>query len=193
MRRQTVAQTCAVQIKGQLIPVTYRPDGFQLRLGVQCAVLGGVRDVYHPRAHHVIPAPVPVESFNPRSQVSRRHLALVLGHRQYLVTARLNGTCLVEGNVPRVRRQNALIGAEETADDGGVGLGAAYQKFHLGVGAVAGGADFVLGLSAVGVLTVADGLFQVGVQKPLEDGRMRAFEIVAVEVEHGRHLSFYFI
>ena len=65
--------------------------------------------------------------------------------------------------MPRVRRQNALIGSEETADDGGVGLSAAHQEFHLGVGAVAGGANFVLSLSAVGVLTVAGGLFQIGV------------------------------
>ena len=95
--------------------------------------------------------------------------------------------------MPRFRRQNALIGAEETADDGGVGLGAAHQEFHLSVGAVAGGANLVLGLSAVGILTVANGLFQVGVQKPLKDGRMCAFEIVAVEVEHGRHLSLFIL
>ena len=159
MGRQTVAQAGAVQIEVELIPVAHRPDGLQLRFGVEGAVLGGVRNIYHPRAHHVIPALVSVKLFDPRSQVSRCHLALVLRHRQHLVTARLNGTCFMEGDVPRFRRQNALIGAEETADDGGVGLGAAHQEFHLSVGAVAGGADLVLGLSAVGILTVANGLF----------------------------------
>ena len=110
--------------------------------------------------------------------------AVFTGDGQHLVAGALDGVDLVAVDVAGGDGQNTLVGTQNGINDGGIGLGAAHQKVHGGVGGAADLADLFGGGGAVGILTVADGLVHIGVQQLLQDGGMGAFQIVTVKTNH---------
>lgn len=61
IRRQTVAQPCAIHEEGHLVLLTDRMESFQFGLGVEGAVLGGVGEIHHAGEDHVVMVAVGVE------------------------------------------------------------------------------------------------------------------------------------
>ena len=112
-------------------------------------------------------------------------LSGVLGQRQHLVAAGLDGAGLMGGDVARFGGDYTLVGAQDGTDDRFVGLRAADEEFHPRAGAGARPADEVPGLFTVGILSVAGRLLEIGRDKPGEDGGVRALRIIAGKIEFG--------
>ena len=113
------------------------------------------------------------------------HLALVTGDGEHLVTAKLDGTRLVAGDVAGLGGNNALVRSEQHVDYRGVGLRTTHQQEHVGVRRLAGLADELLGTLGVRVGTVAGLRLHVGIDECLQHRRVRTVGIVVVEREHG--------
>ena len=84
------------------------------------------------------------------------------GQGQDFVPRGLDGPGLVGGDMPRVRRDHALVMAQYGGDDGGVGLGAAYEKVHVCIRPTTGGPHLGPGTLAVVIQTVARRLLHIG-------------------------------
>ena len=187
---QTVAQPCTIEEQRHLVLLTHSVQGFQLRLGVQGAVLGGVGDVYHAGEHHVVVVVVGVEGGHQCPQLGSVQLAVVLGQGDDLVAGVLDGTCLVPGYMTGGSSHYALPPLQHGRDDDGVALGAAGDELHIGLRAGAGGADLLAGAGAVGVGAVAGDLFKVGLGQLLQNGGVCTLAVVVFKIQHGKTLLY---
>ena len=116
------------------------------------------------------------------------HLALVAGDGEHLVTAKLDGARLVAGDVAGLGSNDALVRREQHVNHRRVGLRAAHQKKHVGIGSLTGLADKLLGTLGMRIGTVAGLRLHIGVDKRLQHRRMCAVGIVVVKREHGNPL-----
>ena len=109
------------------------------------------------------------------------HFPVVAGNGQNLVAGILDGPGFMDGNVARLCGDNALPALQEAADDGLVGLGAACQEEHAGIGTAARAGDFFTGRSGIFVGSIAGLRNEVGFGQPFQDARMGALRVVANE------------
>lgn len=116
------------------------------------------------------------------------HLALVAGNGEHLVAAKLDSARLMAGDVASLSSNDALVRREQHVDHRRVGLRAAHQKKHVGVGRLTDLADKLLGTLGVRIGTVAGLRLHVGVDERLQHCRMCAVGIVVVKREHGNPL-----
>ena len=187
---QTVAQPCTIEEQRHLVLLTHSVQGFQLRLGVQGAVLGGVGDVHHAGEHHVVVVVVGVEGGHQRPQLGGVHLAVVLRQGDDLVAGVLDGTGFVPGHMAGGSSHYALPPLQHGRNDDGVALGTAGDELHIGLRAGAGGADLLPGAGAVGVGAVAGDLFKVGLGQLLQNGGVCTLAVVVFKIQHGKTLLY---
>ena len=187
-----VAQARAVHVEVELPLVADRAHLQQLRAGVHRAQLRGLGQVHHLRHDHVLVGAVGEVQAAVLVHLRGGDLAVHFGQGDHLVAGGLHRACLMDGDVARLRRNHALIAAQRRRQEGKVGLGAAHQQVHVRLRGRAGPLNHRPRLRAELVLAVADGLRKVGVQHLLQDARMRALLIVAVETYHCNHLFYVF-
>ena len=110
----------------------------------------------------------------------RRNLTIDGGDGEHLVSRRLDGTRLVQGYVARSGSDNTLVGAQQSLDDGRVGLRATNQEVYLTlIGRKTTRREYLLACrSTIVVGAVARGLFHIGAHQRLQNQRMRALHIV---------------
>ena len=116
------------------------------------------------------------------------HLALVAGDGEHLVAAKLDGARLVAGDVASLGSNDALVGRKQHVNHRRVGLRAAHQKKHVGIGGLAGLANKLLGALGMCIGTVAGLRLHVGIDERLQHRRVCAVGIIVVEREHGNPL-----
>ena len=116
------------------------------------------------------------------------HLALVAGDGEYLVAAKLDGARLVAGDVAGLGSNDTLVGRKQHVDHRRVGLRAAHQKKHVGIGGLAGLANKLLGTLGMCIGAVAGLRFHVGIDERLQHRRVCAVGIIVVKREHGNPL-----
>ena len=118
------------------------------------------------------------------------HLAVaLLGQRDDFVLGELHGAGFVDVDMARVDTDDALVLVEHRVDGGGVGLGAARQEEHLGVGQSAGLADALLGTLGELVEAIGGGSGVIPPHEVLHHLGMGTIVVVAFE---GYHLSLRF-
>ena len=111
--------------------------------------------------------------------------------RNHLVSAVFNGARLVHGYMTRFGRNHALIGAQNAAYDRGVGLCAAHQKMHLGMGCLASFLDEAACVLAMRVLAIAHVLFHIGTRKSAQNFGGTALVIVTLKLDFHTELSIF--
>ena len=116
------------------------------------------------------------------------HLALVAGDGEHLVAAKLDGARLVASDMAGLGGNDALVGREQHVNHRRVGLRAAHQQEHVGIGGLTGLANQLLGTLGVRIGTVAGLRLHVGIDERLQHCRMSTVGIVVVEREHGNPL-----
>ena len=104
------------------------------------------------------------------------------------MAAKLDGARLVASDMAGLGGKDALVGREQHVDHRRVGLRAAHQKKHVGIGGLTGLANKVLGTLGVRIGAVAGLRLHIGVDERLQHRRMGAVGIVVVKREHGNPL-----
>ena len=105
-----------------------------------------------------------------------------------LVAAKLDGARLVASDMAGLGGNDALVGREQHVNHRRVGLRAAHQQEHVGIGGLTGLANQLLGTLGVRIGTVAELRLHVGIDERLQHCRMSTVGIVVVEREHGNPL-----
>lgn len=110
--------------------------------------------------------------------------AAVIGQCEHLVSGGLDGAALVDGDMPGIRADDALMRPERGGDERQICLSTAGDKVNVSIG---GCAEFFQPAGcffAVFVLAVSAGLFHVGLVEKFQNGRVRSFRVVAVKKYH---------
>ena len=183
-RSQSVAQASTIDKQGQIEPLASAVDVGELLFRIYGAYLGGKRDVYHTRLHHMFRTILGEVIGHSLLYLNSRNLARIGRKSQHLVSGVLNGTRFVHIDVPGVGANHALIGAEQRSDDGGVGLRATHQKVHRSIGAANSLDDGTARPGTIAVLAVARCLLQISCYKALHYCRMRSLVVVALKLYH---------
>ena len=111
-------------------------------------------------------------------------LAVAGGQGQHLVAGVLHGAGLVDVDVAALGADHALIGFQDGGDDGDVGLRAAHEEMHGGIGGVEHIADHIRGPGAMGIFAVSERLLVIRILQGFQDRRMAALQVVAFEKDH---------
>ena len=112
-------------------------------------------------------------------------LAVSRGNGKHLVPGGFHSAGFMDVDVAADRAQRPLVGPQGGVNDRQVGLGAAHQEVNRQVLPAAEGADLISGAGAVGILTIARGLLQIGTDQGFQHLRVAAFGIVIVKIDHG--------
>ena len=158
----------------------------EFRLAIDGAEFGRLRKIDHPRLHDVFldAARLPV-ALHEIAQLRRIQFAVGSRQGQHFVAARFNRTGFVYGNMTAIGGDDALPRTQDAGDNGGVGLRTADEEMHIRRLTTDGGADTRPRRFAVRIEAVTGGLFEVGRDECIKDGRMAAAEVVAAELRHG--------
>ena len=92
------------------------------------------------------------------------------------------------GDMASLGSNDALVRREQHVDHRRVGLRAAYQQKHVGIGSLAGLANKLLGTLGMRIGAVAGLRLHIGVDERLQHCRMCTVGIVVVKREHGNPL-----
>ena len=110
------------------------------------------------------------------------------------MSAEFDGTGFMNCDVSRVGAENALIGAEQRIDYGGIRLGAADEEIDACLRSTAGFADLIPGRFRELVETVPGSLHHICGEQLIHDSRMGAFHVIADEFQfficHVKNLTF---
>ena len=136
IRRQAVAEACAVQKQRHSKLSAHGRNALQLVSGVKRAVFGRMRDVHHAGKYHMVVAGIRIERLDVLAEIIRIQLAVLVRHGQHLMAGGLDGASLMRVHMAAGRGHNALIRTEQGINDDHVGLCAAGQEIHLSVRAV---------------------------------------------------------
>ena len=161
----------------------YLADGLQFFQGVQHAKFVGVGQVDHPRHHHMVSVAVLLVVRQAQGNSGGGNFPFFRGNGQDFVAACLNGTGFVYADVAAVSRNDALVGPEYSTNYGCIGLGAAADKMDGCARGAAGLPDSLPGRLTDGIGAVARGFQQIGIQQPLQDGRMGPFLVIAGKIQ----------
>ena len=175
---QAVTKPCPVQKERDRMAAAERGELLQFSKRIKRSVLGGMRNINHPREDHMLVRAVGIEGVNQSFHILCRELAVISRNGQHLVPRRLNGACLVGADVPSGGRDHALVALEHRVDDDAVGLRSAHQKANVGILPSAGHADLLARLLGVGVLSVSRAGLHVRAQESLKDLGMRTDVII---------------
>ena len=152
--------------------------------GVDGAVFRRQGDVHEARPHHVVLVRIRGGGGEEGFQFAGIHLSVMLGEGQYLVPSVLDGARLMDSDMAGLHGDGALIVREHRGDDGGVGLGAAYEEIDLALRAVACLQDLPFRALGIRIVAITVQLFEVGFGEPLEYLRMGSFRVIASEKYH---------
>ena len=111
----------------------------------------------------------------------RTQFSVFVGNAQYFMAAGLDGAGFMHGDMAGIRRNHALPGPQRRGKHGQVGLRAAHQEMYVHIRPLAQVANDFRRLAAIFVLAVPGRLHKVRLLQALQDARVRAFAIVAVE------------
>ena len=136
-RRQAVGEPGSVKIERNIVAVAHFVNRFEFLSGIEGPVFGGEGKVHHAREDHVFVVGIVEEGFQQSFNFAGEHFPVVAGNGQNLVAGMLDGPGFMDGNVARLCGDNTLPALQEAADDGLVGLGAACQEEHAGIGTAA--------------------------------------------------------
>ena len=139
--RQRITQSRAIGKQRQSPAVTNLAQCLQLGTRIDRTQLGRLRDVNHTAPHCVVAVFVATLAREVGIKTLCGELSIDILDRQHLVSRRLDRTRLVHGNMPRIRRHNTLIGAQDRTDYGCIGLRSTHQKANIGLGCTARLAD----------------------------------------------------
>ena len=120
-----------------------------------------------------------------------RKKAILRFNGKDLMSAMLDGTCLMNIDMSGMGADDSLIRTQGGVDDGEIGLRAAKQEMHFSIGTAEMGKYHLPGLFAPFVEAVAAVAVFVGVLKGGKDGGMSAVIIVVVPAYHGDILKMY--
>lgn len=95
--------------------------------------------------------------------------------------AKLDGTTLVDIDVPRLDREHTLIGVQHGVDHRGIGLGTTYQEKDVGTRLAAGETYLLLCRIAVMVKSVSGSTLVVGREQAFQDGLMATVIIITLK------------
>ena len=182
--REGVTQTRTVHEQRNIMLVRDLVNRGELVARVERAVLGGHAHIDGTGEHHVFAALVFIEDLDIVFQIISTHLALVAGNGEHLVPAELDGTGLVAGDVARLGCDDALVGCEQHVDHACVGLRAAHQQEHVGLGRTARLADELLRMFAMYIGSVAGQRLHIGIDECLKHHRVRTVAVIVIESEH---------
>ena len=79
----------------------------------------------------------------------------------------LNSTGLVSVDVAGNSAIHCLVGAQSCTNNSQIGLGTAYEKMHIGIGAAKIFLDFAASIVAIGVQTIAISLVHISSSQAL--------------------------
>ena len=116
--------------------------------------------------------------------LSGGNFAVCVRHGQHLVAGVFDRAGLMRGDVAGVRRDYALMGAQDRGDHGAVDLRAADEELHLALRQFTAFAQQGAGGFTVGILSVARGLLAVCFDQRPQHVGMCAFQIVAFKPFH---------
>ncbi len=103
--------------------------------------------------------------------------------------AMLDGPGLMSADMPGIRRNHALIRAQQRFYHDCIGLRSAGEKENLRFRAGAGHTDLLLGALAIAIHAIARRFFQVRLHQALQDERVRPFQIIAAKIlPHRLHI-----
>lgn len=181
---QAIGEARTVQVQRDLMAAAERREFFQLGQRVQRAQLGGMRNEHHAREHHVGVTGVGVESLQISFHVGGAQFAVAFGHGEHLVPSGFNGTGFMNGDVPRIGSDHALVPGQQSRNDHGVSLGAAREEEHVGGLVIASRADAGRHTFAKAVAAIARRRLQVRRRQRFQNARMGAGGIVVLERDH---------
>ena len=98
----------------------------------------------------------------------------------------LNGSRLVNGDMPGLGRDHGGVMGEHCVDHSGIGLGAAYQQEHIGLWSAGRFAYLLYSGSREAVFAVSGFLNKVGFREAAEYLGMGPLDVIASE---GNHIS----
>ena len=167
-----------------MVVVADCPDVLQLGAGVEGALLSRLGEVDHAGLDDMLMGGVPPVGLTVLTNLMGGDFPLLGGQGKHLVAAGLDGSRLVDVDVPRLGTQRSLVGAQDGGNHRGVGLSAPHQKLHRRLRGLAGLADQVPGMVTVGVHAVARRLLQIGLGQDLQNLRVGPLPVVAFKSNH---------
>ena len=185
--RERIGQARAVHKERYLVLAADLMDGREIGLAVERAELRWERNIRRAREHHVLVVAVLIEQLDKAVELGGVHLAVVCRNGEHLVSRELDGAGLMAGHMARLGRDHALVGSEQHVEHDLVGLRAADQEEHLGLGGIACGADQLLGMLAVPIHPIARHGFHVGIGQCLQHRRVRAEGVIVLERDQCVH------
>ena len=175
---ERVRQARAVKEERHAVCAADFADGGQLRARVERAVLRRVRDIDHAGHHHVVAVLIVRIGRKTRSDSLRREFPVHGRQREYLVPAALDRASLVQRDVSRLRRNDALIGAQHRRNHRHVRLRPACEEVDFRIGRAARCADFFTRRLGKFIAAVARRLHHIRLDETLQNRRVRPLHIV---------------
>lgn len=181
-RGEAVPQPRAVQEKKHAIFIANPAQGGKFRTGIDGAQLRGVGNVHGARHDHMFKRCVGIMRPAERFHRLRTQFSVFVGNAQYFMAAGLDGAGFMHGDMAGIRRNHALPGAGNAAEST-VRLACVppIRKCTSTSGLWHRLANDFRRLAAIFVLAVPGRLHKVRLLQALQDARVRAFAIVAVE------------
>ena len=181
-RRQRRREPGAVDVHPEPAGMGVGAESPELLAGVDAAHLGGLSEEDPGRSHAVLILVLGQRLVDEAGV----ELAGGRGDLHDAVAGGLDGARLVDVDVRRLRGDHPLVGAQEGAEAGEVGLGAAHQQVDLAIPPDLGG-DPRGREPRVLVLPVAELLPAVARHEGLEQCRMGTFRVVVEEHQHAAY------
>ena len=180
-----VAQPCPVDEQLQAVAGASVGDGRQFGAVVEGSQLRGERQIDHCGLGQVFAALVVDEPFHICAEVFRTKLSFVMAEGNDFVAACLNGSGLVDADMPGVGGDDGLVTGQHGVDDHEVGLRAAREEEHLRIVGFTCRADELSRMVAMDIGTVGERLLTIGAHQGLHHLGVGTVVVVAFKRNHG--------
>ena len=135
---QPVSQAGSVQIQRDLIIPADLRDLSQLLFCIQCPELCRMGNIHKPREHHVLMILILIKSLKIPSQFIPVDLSGMSRNGEHLMPGELHRSRLMDGYVPAVRGNDALIALQHGVNHHSIGLCSSYKEMNLRILTAAG-------------------------------------------------------
>lgn len=175
---ERVGEAGAIEEERELVGLADCVQAAQFLGCVERAVLRRMRDVDHAGHDHVVAVAVGLEGRQICIDIFGAQLAIRMWQGQDLVPTELDGTGLMQADMTRVCRDDALIRGEQRVDDRRIRLRAADEKIDIGLRALAGRPDLRTRRLADGIRAIAKHRHAIHFRKTLQYLRMSSFHVI---------------
>jgi len=179
-----VAQSGAVNVENETVLVADLTDCLQLGLVVNGAHFCGVGKIDHGWLDNVLAAFVIQMVLAEICDLRCGNFPVFRFNGQNLVAVGLNGTNFVAADVADCRGNDPFVGAQAGGNDSHVGLGAADENVDIHIVSSTGLFNQFLCFCRNFIFAVTNVLVHIGFDQTLQNGRLAAFVIVAIEINH---------